>query len=146
MLSTVITTDGLHRNVEPSNGTDFSLEELKEFVGGYIEIVYLSKSQVMVVNEEGKLIGLEHFWYRFQDTETLSLVMFWFVTQVRSNRMDKTELMSYLVDEAEYSENEVAEMTNTELLDKWLEYNGICGFTEDIMKIVEVAFDVDLED
>lgn len=54
--------------------------------------------------------------------------------------------MSYLVDEAEYSENEVAEMTNTELLDKWLEYNGICGFTEDIMKIVEVAFDVDLED
>lgn len=59
MLSTVITTDGLHRNVEPSNGTDFSLEELKEFVGGYIEIVYLSKSQVMVVNEEGKLIGLE---------------------------------------------------------------------------------------
>lgn len=72
--------------------------------------------------------------------------MFWFVTQVRSNRMDKTELMSYLVDEAEYSENEVAEMTNTELLDKWLECNGICGFTEDIMKIVEVAFDVNLED
>ena len=60
--------------------------------------------------------------------------------------MDKTELMSYLVDEAEYSEEQVAEMTNTELLDKWLEYNGICGFTEDIMKIVEVAFDVDLED
>lgn len=59
MLSTVITTDGLHRNVEPSNGTDFSLEELKEFVGGYIEIVHLNKSQVMVVNEEGKLIGLE---------------------------------------------------------------------------------------
>lgn len=59
MLSTVITTDGLHSNVEPSNGTDFSLEELNGFVGGYIEIVRLSKSQVMVVNEEGKLIGLE---------------------------------------------------------------------------------------
>lgn len=58
MLSTVITTDGLHRNVEPSNGTDFSLEELNGFVGGYIEIVHLSKTQVMVVNEEGKLIGL----------------------------------------------------------------------------------------
>ena len=58
MLSTVITTNGLHKDVEPSNGTDFSLEELKEFVGGYIEIVRLSKSQIMVVNEEGKLMGL----------------------------------------------------------------------------------------
>ena len=58
MLSTIITTDGIHRNVEPSNGTDFSLEELKEFVGGYIEIVRLSKSQIMVVNEEGKLNDL----------------------------------------------------------------------------------------
>jgi hypothetical protein len=59
MLSTVITTDGLHKNVEPSNGTDFSLEELNKFVGGYIEIVRLSKSQVMVVNEEGKIMGLD---------------------------------------------------------------------------------------
>lgn len=59
MLSTVITTDGHRRNVEPSNGTDFSLEELNGFVGGYIEIVRLSKSQVMVVNEEGKLMGLK---------------------------------------------------------------------------------------
>ena len=30
------------------------------------------------------------------------------------------------------NEGEVAEMTNTELLDHWLEYNGICGFTKDI--------------
>lgn len=59
MLSTLIRTDGLHTNVEPSNGTDFSLEELNGFVGGYIEVVRLSKSQVMVVNEEGKLMDLE---------------------------------------------------------------------------------------
>lgn len=31
--------------------------------------------------------------------------------------MDKNDLMKYLVEEAEYSESEVAEMTNTELLD-----------------------------
>ena len=55
MLSTVITTDGFRRNVVPSNGTDFSLEELRGFVGGYIEIVCLSQSWIMVVNEEGKL-------------------------------------------------------------------------------------------
>lgn len=59
--------------------------------------------------------------------------------------MDKNELMEYLVTEAEYSENEVAEMTNTELVDHWLEYNGICGFTENIKEVVEAAFDVDLE-
>lgn len=34
MLSTVIFTDGAQKNVEPSNGTDFSLEELRGFVGG----------------------------------------------------------------------------------------------------------------
>ena len=37
-------------------------------------------------------------------------------------------------------------MTNTELLDHWLVYNGICGFTEDIKDVIEAAFDVDLED
>lgn len=60
--------------------------------------------------------------------------------------MDKNELMEYLVNEAEYSENKVAELTNTELLDHWLEYNGICGFTEDIKDVVRAAYDVDLED
>lgn len=60
--------------------------------------------------------------------------------------MDKNDLMEFLVVEAECNESEVAEMTNTELLDNWLEYNGICGFTEDIKDVIEAAFDVDLED
>lgn len=60
--------------------------------------------------------------------------------------MDKNELMQYLIGEAELSVSEVAEMTNTELLNNWLEYNGICGFTEDIKEVVRAAFDVDLED
>lgn len=47
--------------------------------------------------------------------------------------MDKNDLMKYLVEEAE-------------LLDHWLEYNGICGFTEDIKDVIEAAFNVDLED
>lgn len=60
--------------------------------------------------------------------------------------MDKNDLMEFLVVEAECNESEVAEMTNTELLDHWLEYNGICGYTEDIKDVIEAAFDVDLED
>lgn len=63
MLSTVINADGLHKNVEPSNGEDFSLEELRGFVGGHIEMVRLSKSQVMVVNEEGKVNDLPENQY-----------------------------------------------------------------------------------
>ena len=60
--------------------------------------------------------------------------------------MDKNDLMEFLVVGAECNESEVAEMTNTKLLDHWLEYNGICGFTEDIKDVIEAAFDVDLED
>ena len=60
--------------------------------------------------------------------------------------MDKNDLMEFLVVEAECNESEVAEMTNTELLDHWLEYNGIYGYTEDIKEVIEAAFDVDLED
>lgn len=60
--------------------------------------------------------------------------------------MDKNDLMEFLVEEAECNESEVAEMTNTELLDNWLMYNGIFGYTEDIKEVIEAAFDVDLED
>lgn len=60
--------------------------------------------------------------------------------------MDKNDLMEFLVVEAEGNESEVAEMTNTELLDNWLMYNGIFGYTEDIKDVIEAAFDVDLED
>ena len=59
--------------------------------------------------------------------------------------MDKNDLMEFLVVEAECNQSEVAEMTNTELLDHWLQYNGICGYTEDIKEVIEAAFDVDLE-
>lgn len=60
--------------------------------------------------------------------------------------MEKSELIQFLIEEAEYSEREVANMTNTELLDHWLEYYGICGWTDDIKDVVRAAFDVDLED
>ena len=44
----------------PKNGTDYTLEELKEIVGGYIEIIYLTENKIMVINDEGKLINLPH--------------------------------------------------------------------------------------
>ena len=45
-------------DVQPANGSDFSLEELQGYVEGYIEIVDLNDGRIMVVNEEGLNEGL----------------------------------------------------------------------------------------
>ena len=50
--------NGEVQDVTPANGTDFSLEELQGFVGGYIELGLISDGRIMVLNEEGKLNGL----------------------------------------------------------------------------------------
>ena len=59
-MATLIKSNGVQQEVSPKNGTDFSLEELQGFVGGYIEIIYLDDTKIMVVNEEGKLNGLPY--------------------------------------------------------------------------------------
>ena len=73
MKAQIIYADGRVTTFKPKNGTDFSLEELQNVVGGYIEILDLHNGQIMVVNEEGKLKGLpvntiatEAYCMRFQ--------------------------------------------------------------------------------
>lgn len=46
------------RDLLPKNGVSFSYQELREVVGGMVEIVPLPSGKSIVVNEEGKLIGL----------------------------------------------------------------------------------------
>jgi hypothetical protein len=47
--------DGTSQVVFPKNGRDFSLEELKYYIGGgYIELVNLDSDSWMVVDEDGK--------------------------------------------------------------------------------------------
>lgn len=58
MKAKIYKADGSIIDVKPNNGTDFSLEELQDIVGGYIEIVGLIDNEIMVINEEGKLIDL----------------------------------------------------------------------------------------
>lgn len=53
-------TNGEIVEVEPKNGSDFSLEELQSFVDGYIEIAFLNKERVIVINEEGKIKNLPY--------------------------------------------------------------------------------------
>lgn len=52
-------TNGEKITVESKNGTDFNYEELRSFVDGPIEVVYLKNNEILIVNEEGKLNGLE---------------------------------------------------------------------------------------
>lgn len=57
-MAEIIKTDGTRQPAHPSNGTDFSLEEMQTIVGGYIELVELNDTDTIVLNEEGKLNGL----------------------------------------------------------------------------------------
>ena len=58
MTATVLKASGECLQVKPKNGTDFSLDEAKKVVGGYIEVIHLSSTQLMIVNEEGRLRNL----------------------------------------------------------------------------------------
>lgn len=76
-IGLLVKTDGTKEPVAPKNGTDFSINELQAFVGGYIEIITIKfdgKDYYMVVNEEGKLNGLP---YNEAATELYQKTSFW---------------------------------------------------------------------
>lgn len=54
----------------------------------------------------------------------------------------KNELKDYLIDEAELRADYVADLSPLSLLDKYLKYNGIIGFTEDIINAVLHAYEI----
>lgn len=62
-MATLYKTDSTIENVLPVNKKFFTYEELQSFVGDgdsqKIEIVPLPSGRSMVVNEEGKLVGLK---------------------------------------------------------------------------------------
>ncbi len=60
-MATLIKTDGTISSVHPKAGIgkSFNLDELQGYVGGYIEIVYTADGKLCVVNEEGRIIGLD---------------------------------------------------------------------------------------
>lgn len=56
MKGILIKENGLQANIEPKNGTDFTLEELQSAVGGLIDIIRLSQGKIFVINDEGKIM------------------------------------------------------------------------------------------
>lgn len=59
-MAEIIKTDGTRQPYEPANGEYFTYEEMQQAVGGMVEIVELDDRQTMLVNEEGKLLGLPY--------------------------------------------------------------------------------------
>lgn len=61
-MAQIIKTTGETIEVSPKNTTDFSLEEMKAIVEGWIQVVwfYDGSDRIMVLNENGKLDGLEY--------------------------------------------------------------------------------------
>lgn len=60
--------------------------------------------------------------------------------------MTKDDIINVLIDEAKYDEQEVMEMSNYELIDNWLTWEGIIGYTEDIISAVLDVHGVELND
>ena len=54
LTSTILWADGTQQATKPKNGKYFTLKELQNIVGGYIEMVYLPDNMIMVVNEDGR--------------------------------------------------------------------------------------------
>lgn len=52
-------TDALPTRMTPLDGKEFTLEELRDLVGGHIEIVRLNDGYFLVCNEEGHLKRLQ---------------------------------------------------------------------------------------
>lgn len=54
-MARLIRTDGVEEQLD-----DVSLESLQAAVGGYIQIVYINTDEMLVINEEGKLLNLSY--------------------------------------------------------------------------------------
>lgn len=57
---------------------------------------------------------------------------------------DRQWLIENMVCETEYTEQELQDMTNRELLDAYLSWNGIIGYTDDICDVFESLTGVEL--
>lgn len=59
---------------------------------------------------------------------------------------DQKELLQGTLEgDCEYPLEVIAEMTPRQKISNWLEWNGICGFTDDILDVVSAAYGIILE-
>lgn len=65
-----------------------------------------------------------------------------FIEDANGQFDNQMELKEYLIDEAEYYADYVESLSPLELVDTYLQYNGVCNFTEDILNLVKVAYNL----
>jgi hypothetical protein len=56
-MATLMKASGETAEIQPWNGASFTLEELQEHVGGYVEKQRLSVDKFMLMDEDGKQKG-----------------------------------------------------------------------------------------
>lgn len=66
-MAVIYKANGERKEVAPENGKDFKLKELQKIVGGYIDAIGIGGDEIMVFNDEGKLMQLPYN----QDATTL---------------------------------------------------------------------------
>lgn len=66
--------------------------------------------------------------------------------QLKTTHVDQKELLQGTLEgDCEYPLEVIAEMTPRQKISNWLEWNGICGFTDDILDVVSAAYGIILE-
>ncbi|MFL5659890.1 MAG: DUF3846 domain-containing protein [Ktedonobacteraceae bacterium] len=60
MIDYVLKADGAWFTVEPADGKEYTLREVQEIVGGYIEVLRFTEYHWLVLDEEGKLKNLPY--------------------------------------------------------------------------------------
>ena len=66
--------------------------------------------------------------------------------QLETTHEDQKELLqNCLFSDCEFFHMEIAEMSPRQKVRNWLEWNGIQGFTDDILDVVSAAYDIILE-
>ncbi len=65
-----------------------------------------------------------------------------FIEDANGQFDDQMEFKEYLIDEAEYDADYIESLSPLELVDTYLQYNGVCNFTEDILNLAKVAYNL----
>lgn len=61
------------------------------------------------------------------------------------NQWELDAFIDTLMNEAEYTEEEIANMEPRDLVDAWLTWNGMLGYTDDIISLVRCAYNLKFE-
>ena len=66
-------------------------------------------------------------------------------TEVPEHIMEIMRQRRYLDEYDESEDEEILAMSGVDFLHNWLEWEGIIGYTDELLQVIEMAFGIDLE-